>query len=56
VIEDCVADGWTGAARGPGAGISIVHDSVVRNCVVELNGIDGILISGSTTISRAITP
>src|SRR5439155_8166920 len=47
LIENCVADGWTGSARGAGSGISIGTASVVRGCTAENNAGVGIDVFGS---------
>jgi parallel beta-helix repeat protein len=46
VIEDCVANGWTGSVRGAGDGIRLTVGSTVRDCVVTNNAGNGIMAVG----------
>jgi parallel beta-helix repeat protein len=45
IVEDSVADGWTGAARGPGDGILVLHNTIVRGCTAQNNAGAGIHVT-----------
>jgi len=47
LIEDCVADGFTGTNQGAGSGIRILSRTVVRGCVTSLNLGAGIQVDGT---------
>jgi parallel beta-helix repeat protein len=45
LIEDCVAEGWNGSARGAGDGISVGAKATIRGCIVTNNAAAGILLN-----------
>jgi hypothetical protein len=46
LVEDCVVDGFSGTAAGPGDGIVVFNDTTVRGCNSRFNGGSGVRVNG----------
>jgi len=47
LIENCVVDGFTGSGPGPGDGILVGSNNVIRGCTAQNNAGSGIHITGT---------